>query len=72
MHRFLVIVEEAAGNYSAHSPDISGCVATGATREEAEERICEAIAFHIRELEEDGPPVPRSRSSAIYVAVGRG
>ena len=35
-------------------------MATGATREEAEERICEAIAFHIRELEEDGP-----RSSAI-------
>ena len=48
MHRFLVIVEEADGNYSAYSPDIPGCVATGATREEAEERICEAIEFHIR------------------------
>ena len=40
MHRFSVIIEEADGNYSAYSPDIPGCVATGVTREEAEERIC--------------------------------
>ena len=72
MHRFSVIIEEADGNYSAYSPDIPGCVATGVTREEAEEQICEAIEFHIRGLEEDGSPVPRSRSSATYVAIGRG
>jgi len=68
----LSIVEEADGNYSAYSPDVPGCVATGATREEAEEQICEVIEFHIRGLEEDGSPVLRSRSSAISVAVGRG
>jgi len=39
---------------------------------EAEERMDEAIGFHIAGLEEDGFPVPRSRSSAIYVAVNRG
>ena len=61
MHQFLVIIEEADGNYSAYSPDIPGCVATGATREEAEDRIREAIEFHIRGLAEDGNPVPRSR-----------
>jgi len=72
MYRFLVIVEETDSNYSAYSPDLPGCVATGATREEAEERIHEAIQFHIAGLEEDGFPVPRSRSSAIYVAVNRG
>ena len=32
MHRYLVIIEKADGNYSAHSPDLPGCVATGATR----------------------------------------
>jgi predicted RNase H-like HicB family nuclease len=47
-------------------------VATGATREEAEERMHEAIEFHIEGLREDGLPIPPSRSSAIYVAVGRG
>jgi hypothetical protein len=34
MHRFLVIVEKAGKNYSAYSPDLPGCVATGKTREE--------------------------------------
>lgn len=72
MYRFPVIVEEAGGNYSAYSPDIPGCVATGATREEAEEQMHEAIEFHIEGLREDGLPIPPSRSSAIYVAVGRG
>ena len=72
MYRFLVLVEPSDGNYSAYSPDLPGCVATGATREEAEERMHEAIEFHIEGLKEDGFPIPRSRSSAIYVAVGRG
>ncbi|WP_328585622.1 type II toxin-antitoxin system HicB family antitoxin [Methanoculleus horonobensis] len=47
-------------------------MATGATREEVEERMHEAIEFHIEGLREDGLPIPPSRSSAIYVAVGRG
>ncbi|WP_367617928.1 hypothetical protein [Methanoculleus methanifontis] len=47
-------------------------MATETTREEAEERMHEAIELHIEGLQEDGFPVPRSRSSAIYVAVNRG
>lgn len=69
MNQFLVIVERAEGNYSAYSPDLPGCVATGATLEETEERIHEAIELHIEGLREDGFPIPQSRSSAIYVAV---
>nr|WP_165077991.1 type II toxin-antitoxin system HicB family antitoxin [Methanogenium sp. MK-MG] len=69
MNRFLVIVEKTDGNYSAYSPDLPGCVATGATREETEERMHEAIELHIEGLRGDGFPVPLSRSSAIYVAV---
>ncbi len=67
MNRFLVIVEKTDGNYSAYSPDLPGCVATGATREETEERMQEAIELHIEGLREDGYPVPSSCSSAIYV-----
>jgi len=66
---FLVIVEKTDGNYSAYSPDLLGCVATGATREETEERMHEATLLHIEGLKEDGIPIPASRSSAIYVAV---
>jgi predicted RNase H-like HicB family nuclease len=43
MHRFLIILEKANGNYSAYSPDLAGCIATGATREEAEKNMHEAI-----------------------------
>lgn len=47
MHRFLVVIEKANNNYSAYSPDLPGCVATGATREEAEKNMYEAIEMHI-------------------------
>ncbi|MGH7235200.1 MAG: type II toxin-antitoxin system HicB family antitoxin [Nitrospiraceae bacterium] len=69
MHRFLVVIEKAAGNYSAYSPDLPGCVATGATREEAERNMREAIHLHVRGLQEDNLPIPESHSSAEYVAV---
>ncbi|HDQ93018.1 MAG TPA: type II toxin-antitoxin system HicB family antitoxin [Synergistetes bacterium] len=69
MYRFLVIVEKADDNYSAYSPDLPGCVATGKSREEAEERMHEAIELHIAGLREDGLQIPESRSLAIYVAV---
>jgi predicted RNase H-like HicB family nuclease len=43
MHRFLIVVEKVRKNYSAYSPDLPGCIATGKTREEAEEQMHEAI-----------------------------
>ncbi|MGH8103947.1 MAG: type II toxin-antitoxin system HicB family antitoxin [bacterium] len=69
MHRFLVVIEKAASNYSAYSPDLPGCVATGATREEAERNMHEAIHLHVCGLQEDNLPIPESHSSAEYVAV---
>jgi predicted RNase H-like HicB family nuclease len=50
LHRFLIVIEKAGKNYSAYSPDLPGCIATGKTREEAEERMHEAIEMHIRGL----------------------
>lgn len=69
MHRFLIVIEKAGKNYSAYSPDLPGCVATGKTREETEERMHEAIEMHIHGLLEDGMPIPKSHSSATFVAV---
>ena len=59
-YRFLIVVEEAGQNYSAYSPDLLGCVATGATREEAEQNMYEAIQLHIEGLREDRLPIPNS------------
>ena len=51
MHRFLIVIEKANGNYSAYAPDLPGCIATGATREEAESNMQAAIQMHIRGLQ---------------------
>lgn len=69
MHRFLVVIEKANNNYSAYSPDLPGCIATGATHEEAERNMHEAIEMHINGLKEDNLPIPKSNSFAEYVAV---
>ncbi len=69
MHRFLVIIEKAGNNYSAYSPDLPGCVATGATREEAEKNMHGAVQMHIEGLREDNLPIPETNSFAEYIAV---
>ena len=69
MHRFLVVIERANENYSAYSPDLPGCIATGNTREEVEINMHEAIAMHIEGLLEDNLPIPKSNSYAEFIAV---
>ena len=69
MYRFLIVIEKANGNYSAYSPDLPGCVATGSTREEVEKNMYEAIEMHVHGLKEDGLPIPESSSFAEYLAI---
>ncbi|MFH1609772.1 MAG: type II toxin-antitoxin system HicB family antitoxin [Candidatus Bipolaricaulota bacterium] len=70
MSQYLVVIEKADGNYSAYAPDLPGCVATGKTLTNVKERMREAIAMHIRGLQEDGLPVPVASSSSEYVTIG--
>jgi len=69
MHRFLIVIEKANNNYSAYSPDLPGCIATGATLEEVEKNMHEAIEMHIKGLTEDKVSIPKSTSFAEYVVV---
>jgi len=69
MRKFLIVIEKADNNYSAYSPDLPGCVATGATPEEVTRAMREAIELHIQGLLEDNLPVPEPRALAEYVAV---
>ena len=69
MHRFLIVIEKTDRNYSAYSPDLPGCVATGRTRDQVVRNMHEAIDMHVRGLLEDKLPVPQSRSFAEYVAI---
>jgi len=69
MHRFLIIIEKANGNYSAYSPDLPGCVATGKTRAQTAKNMHQAIEMHLQGLREDKVPIPKTHASAEYVAV---
>jgi predicted RNase H-like HicB family nuclease len=60
-----VVIEKADGNYSAYSPDLPGCVATGTTREAVEKNIREAIALHIKGLHEDHDFTSSAKSTDI-------
>lgn len=67
--KVLIVVETTDTGYSAHSPDVPGCVATGADRESVEREMREALAFHLQGLRADGFPVPEPSSYATYVEV---
>ena len=56
--KYAVVFEPTSTGYSAYVPDLPGCVATGATRDQVEERIGEAIAFHLKGLRLDHASVP--------------
>lgn len=67
--RYAIVIEKAAGNYSAYVPDLPGCIATGATLTEVQQEIRDAIALHLEGLREDGMPEPPAASVVQYVEV---
>lgn len=69
MCRFLIVIEKGKRNFSAYSPDLPGCVATGKTREQVTRNMHEAIEMHVHGLLEDRVRVPKPHAFAEYVAV---
>ena len=67
--RYAIVIEKAESNYAAYVPDLPGCVATGATIEETERSIREAIEIHVEGLRADGLPIPEPSSRVEYVDV---
>ncbi len=54
MFRYPIIIEKSKKNYSAYSPDLPGCVATGATPRETLAGMKSAIKFHLEGLRKKG------------------
>jgi predicted RNase H-like HicB family nuclease len=66
--RYLILVEGGPpSNYSAWSPDLPGCVATGATVEDAEQEMRAAIALHLEGLAADDESLPKPSGPGVYV-----
>ena len=60
MKKYLIVIEKTKSGFSAYSPDIAGCVATGKTKQEVEKNIYEAIQFHLDGLQEEGIRLPHN------------
>ena len=69
MKKYLIVIEKTETGYSAYSPDLDGCVATGKTRDEVEREMQEAIEFHLEGMARNGDVIPEPRSYSRYVEV---
>lgn len=69
MIQYLIIIEATETGYSAYSPDLPGCVSTGATRPEVEQNMREAIEFHLEGLKLAGLDIPRPTTSSAYIEI---
>lgn len=67
--RYAVVIEKATTNYAAYVPDLPGCIATGATIQETESMIREAIEFHLEGLRADSLPIPPPSSQVEYIEI---
>jgi predicted RNase H-like HicB family nuclease len=67
--KYLIILEPTSTGFSAYSPDLPGCASTGATRDECEKNMHEAIEFHLDGLRLEGEPIPQPASSAAFVEI---
>ena len=65
---YLVVIEKGETSWGAYVPDLPGCIAVGATEDEALRLVQEAISLHIEELREQGQPVPEPRSHGELVS----
>jgi predicted RNase H-like HicB family nuclease len=69
MKKYLIVIEETGTGYSAYSPDLDGCLATGETREEVEREMREAITFHLEGMAQNGEPIPEPHTDSAYIEV---
>ncbi len=69
MTKYTVIIEKAGKNYSAYSPDVPGCVATGATIEKTIKEMAEAIRLHIELMKERHMEIPKPETWVTSVEV---
>ncbi len=57
-YQFTVVIEPDEDQFHAYVPALPGCHTFGATVEEAQQNVQEAIELHIEGLQEDGEPIP--------------
>jgi predicted RNase H-like HicB family nuclease len=69
VYRYPIILEKSEKNYSAYSPDLPGCVATGATIKETLSRMRSAIKFHLEGLKKEGSEILQPSTKVKYLEI---
>jgi predicted RNase H-like HicB family nuclease len=68
IERYLILIEGGPpSNYSAWSPDVPGCVATGSTIDACIQEMRTALAGHLDVMREHNEPVPEPSGPGVYV-----
>ena len=67
--KYAVLYERTATGYSAHVPDLPGCVGAAPTLEETRSLMKEAVQGHIECMREFGYPVPAPTTLAEELEV---
>ncbi len=70
MSRYVALIEKTGTGYSAHVPDLPGCIAAAGSYGETVKLIHEAIEFHIEGMLLHGEHVPAPTTLAELVEVG--
>ena len=67
--RYSIVIEKTSTGFSAYSPDVDGCAATGDTELETRLNFQDALSAHFEAMREVGEPIPEPHSSVDYVEV---
>lgn len=65
--RYLIVIEKGDANYSALSPDVPGCIATGRSVEATIDEMRAAIEFHLEGMVENGEDIPIGQGLDRYI-----
>ena len=58
MKQYAIFIAPTRTGFSAHVPDLPGCIAAGETRAETLQLMQEAIELHLDAMREDGDIIP--------------
>jgi predicted RNase H-like HicB family nuclease len=68
IERYLILVEGGPpSNYSAWSPDVRGCVATGSTIDICIQEMRAALTAHLAVMREHNEPAPEASGPGVYI-----
>ncbi|MDQ6759217.1 MAG: type II toxin-antitoxin system HicB family antitoxin [Acidobacteriota bacterium] len=67
--KYSVLYAPTESGYSAHVPDLPGCIAAAGTLQETRRLMKEAIEFHLEAMRLYGEPIPEPTTVAEQVEV---